>query len=204
MTDRNQHVLVRLIPDGECIGIRTFSREIGRRGRFLIIRSSLEEWLCGNRKRAYYDMDCGNILRIRADGHALLFTIFWLASRGNRLEGHAQQFCIPAELVIAALRSEAPARYLYVPQMSHARIELQNCARVMRDICAEKHIRRAFSKAMRDCFHWPGDHVRLYPDVRRDFYFTAQDGLCGGLILHESETHAPHGQYRKLYYSVHT
>ena len=35
MTDKNQHVLIRLIPEGECIAIRTFNREIGRRGRFL-------------------------------------------------------------------------------------------------------------------------------------------------------------------------
>lgn len=43
MTDRNQHVLIRLIPDGECIGIRTFSREIGRRRRFLIIRMAVRQ-----------------------------------------------------------------------------------------------------------------------------------------------------------------
>ena len=30
MTDLNQHILVRLIPDGECIGIRTYSREAAR------------------------------------------------------------------------------------------------------------------------------------------------------------------------------
>lgn len=204
MTDKNQHVLIRLIPDGECIGIRTYSREIGRRGRFLIIRDALEEWLYGNRERAYYDMDCGDVLCIQLKGNALWFTIFWLTSWSDKLEGHAQRFCIPAELVIVALRSEAPTRYLYIPQMNHARVELQNCARVMRDICAEKHIRRAFSKAMRDCFHWPGDHVRLYPDGQRSFAFAVQDGLRGGLVLHESETNVPHGRCRKLYYSVHT
>lgn len=204
MTDLNQHILVRLIPDGECIGIRTYSREIGQRGRFLIIRDSLEEWLSGNRARAFYDMDCGDILRIQPNGNDLWFTVFWLSRSCNKLVGYEQQFCMPVSLVNAALRSEAPTRYLYIPEMNSARIELQNCARVMRDICADTHIRRAFSKAMRDCFHWEGDHVCLYPDGRRDFYFTAQDGLCGGLILHESETHTPHGQHRKLYYSVHT
>lgn len=66
MTDLNQHILVRLIPDGECIGIRTYSREIGQRGRFLIIRDSLEEWLSGDRKRAFYDMDCGDMIKCSA------------------------------------------------------------------------------------------------------------------------------------------
>lgn len=204
MTDKNQHVLIRLIPEGECIAIRTFNREIGQRGRFLIIRDSLQKWLSSNQEHAYYDMDCGNILRIQPNGHTLLFTIFWLNYWGNRLGGHTQQFCIPESLLIATLRSVAPTRYLYIPQENQARIELQNCAKTMRDICADKHIKRAFSKAMRDCFHWRGDSVRLYSDGRFDFYFTAQDGLRGGLVLHESIIKMPTGQHTKLYYSVHT
>lgn len=100
MTDKNQHVLIRLIPEGECIAIRTFNREIGQRGRFLIIRDSLQKWLSSNQEHAYYDMDCGNILRIQPNGHTLLFTIFWLNYWGNRLGGHTQQFYIPESLVI--------------------------------------------------------------------------------------------------------
>lgn len=204
MTDRNQHVLVRLIPDGECIGIRTFSREIGRRGRFLIIRSSLEEWLCGNRKRAYYDMDCGNILRIRADGHALLFTIFWLASPGKQAgrpcaavlhsggAGHcgaAQRSACPLSVYPANESCAHRASKLRQGHAGHMRREAHQA-------CVQQSHARLLPLAGRSCAPVSGRP--------RDFYFTAQDGLCGGLILHESALTTPHGKYRKRCYSVHT
>ena len=49
-----------------------------------LIRDSLEEWLSGNRARAFYDMDCGDILRIQPNGNDLWCTVFWLSRSYNK------------------------------------------------------------------------------------------------------------------------
>ena len=43
---------------------------------------------------------------------------------------------------------------------------------------------------MRDCFRWPGEHITLFPDGKRSFYFITESGVPknGGLILHEYQS----------------
>lgn len=204
--DLKSHVLVHLQSNGSTIGIRTYSRAIGRHGRFLICCDCLKEWLESKRERDFFDMDCGHVLRIRSMGESLQFTFYWLSQWGNTLNGHEQQFCIPAENIRTALNQETVLRYLYIPRCGKAKIELHVRHETMQGIIESPRKRRAFTKAMRDCFNWQDEVVRLYPDWGDSFYFTTRSGFPanGGLILHESTVRSDGSSYRKQYYSVHT
>lgn len=231
------NTLVHLLPDDNLIGIRTYSRKLGRRGRFLVDRENLSEWLNGNRKQIFYDRDCGDWLSIRyspalrsnerstgtlgnpadcaslvghapslRDGEGFYFTFNWLSTHGDTsIYGYEQSFFIPEQILLGSLDNNAPTRYLCKPESGKAHIEVCSPA-IMKRIQADPLKKRAFIKAMRDCFCWHGDTVRLYDDGGTDFYFTANGAwsISGGLILHEGTATTPNGSYPKLCYSVHT
>ena len=97
-------------------------------------------------------------------------------------------------------------RHLYIPAAPAAKVKLSCSHEHFAPLAANDRLRRAFSKAMRDCFQWPGELVRLSPDGGAHFYFTTRSGFpaCGGLILHEGAVKTPHGNRQKLFYSIHT
>lgn len=53
MDTHDRHVLAHIKADGDFIAIRTFSRAIGRRGRFLILWEHLREWLETHPERSF-------------------------------------------------------------------------------------------------------------------------------------------------------
>lgn len=203
---RQQHVLIHLVSDENSIHIRTYQREIGKKGRFFLYRNALREWLDGDRKRPFYDMDCGNVLCILSDGEILDFRVYWLSHAYGVLSGYEQFFSIPADMMKIALNTPSAIRHLYVPPCDAARIELHVSREFLRKIITDSRKKHALSKAMRDCFQWRNEIVRLYDDRIADFFFRTESGFpsCGGLILHESTINTVRGIFPKYIYSVHT
>lgn len=206
MDTRDRHVLAHIKADGDFIAIRTFSRAIGRRGRFLILREHLREWLETHPEHSFYDRDCGHYLQLWLKGDACRFTFSWLSACGDRLSGYEQRFELPLGKLKQAVYEGTEIRHLYIPAAPAAKVKLSCSHEHFAPLVANDQLRRAFSNAMRDCFQWPGELVRLSPDGGAHFYFTTRSGFpaCGGLILHEGAVKTPHGNRRKLFYSIHT
>lgn len=190
--------------DSAFMGIKTYDRLHGGRGRFLIERSALSQMLNAPKEAVHYDSDCGNYAEIRHSGDSLWFRITWLSLySGGIVKGVQQIFSVPDRTVKSLLANGGKAKLFYAPAHPPASIETsQAAAETIRKIAQNRRLRRAFSKAMRDCFNWSGDHITLRRDGEYSFYFTTRSGFpkCGGLILHESERNG----YPYVYYSVHT
>ena len=194
-------------PEGEVLALRTYSRERGRHGRFLILREALLEWYAGNHSRAFYDADCGHILELRIYAGIALFQILWLStdSFGN-VYGFKQSFEVPETKLFDLLYENRPVQHLHYDRPRQARIHTERATEMLRAIQSNPLERRAFIKAMRDCFQWRDEEVYLYPDWCNSFYFETKSGYpsCGGLIRHDTTVRTPNGLACKFYYSVHT
>ena len=195
--------MVRLTTSGEFIGVKTYCREHGSHGRFLIYQRSLRQLLNSPVGSTKYEEDCGQYLKIVRQEDALRFSFAWLTtySYGN-IKGIRQDVTIPDPKIRALLGWKNAERHLYIPQPLVSTINARPAASTIREIVVDKRNRRAFSKAMRDCFHWPGEHITLYPDGKRSFFFTTESGIPknGGLILHEGTKNG----HPYIFYSVHT
>ena len=195
--------LVTLSSDKNFVGIKTYDRQHGRHGRFLINHLTLLKMLEEPEGLTQYEEDCGDYVKITRTGDSLHFSFAWLNYHGDgSVKGFRQDIKVPISKIWLVLDWTKTVRHLYVPKAPQATIDARPAALVIREIARDKRIKRAFSKAMRDCFQWPGDHVTLYPDGKYSFYFITKSGFPknGGLILHESTKDG----YPYIYYSVHT
>ncbi len=195
-------VLVTMSADKEFVGIKTYDRKHGSRGRFLISRSTISELLEAS-KTTKYESDCGDYAKITRLDSQLLFSFTWLNYDGSgNVMGFRQDVTIPVFKLYLALEWAESVKHLYIPQAAHAKIDARPAASTIRKVVKEKRVRRAFSKAMRDCFCWAGDTVTLYKEGEESFFFTTSSGYpkCGGLILHGGSKDG----HPYIYYSVHT
>ena len=197
------NVMVKLTTSGQFIGVKTYCREHGSHGRFLIYQSTLRQLLEGPVGATKYEEDCGHYVKILRQEDALRFSFAWLTtySYGN-IKGIRQDVTIPVSKIRLVLDWKDAEKHLYIPQPFTAAIDARPAASTIREIVADKRIRRAFAKAMRDCFRWPNEHITLFPDGKRSFFFITESGVPknGGLILHESTKNG----HPYIYYSVHT
>ena len=199
-------IMVKLSVDSgsEFMGIKTYDRVHGSHGRFLIARNTLSQILDRPGGATHCDSDCGHYAEIQRIGDHLWFRIAWLSLYSDwSIKGFQQIFAVPMKTIKPLLTSVGNAKVLYTPAHAPATIKTSLlAAEIIRKFVHNKHIRRAFSKAMRDCFNWPGDLVMLHRDGEYSFYFTTRSGIprCGGLILHEGKKNG----YPYIYYSVHT
>lgn len=201
-----KHILVKVETDGDHLSFSTFSPERGSHGRFPIQVDKIRE-LAEEKAYNLCDMDCGNHVYIWNHKGILFFTFDWLSEYGDgTLKGIRQHLELPAEKLISVLVTGKPLHTVYRPDSSQARILSERANKVIREILKDKRKKRAFCKAMRDCFQWRGDTVSLYPDSRYSFYFCTSSGFPsnGGLILHEGIDRMGNRKYPRLYYSVHT
>lgn len=201
-------IRVCIDPESCFFALRTYSRERGYNGRFLISQESLLEWYESDRKRDFFEKDLWNILEMRIHKQSVMFRITWLSSDGNDdVKGFQQLFKIPESKLRDLLYAQKAVRHLHYDCPQQARIHTERAAKTLRVIQSNPLIRRAFIKAMRDCFQWRDEDVYLYPDFSNSFYFKTRSGFptCGGLILHRANVSSPiEGQLDKYFYSVHT
>ena len=202
-----QNILFMAEISTECVAVSTLCRKHNRSGRFLLIRERLRE-LLNESPRHFYDMDCGHHVDIFTDAEHWTFTFDWLSEYSDgTLKGFRQTVEVPRRAIEDMLENGTPIRYLYTPQReAHARVDASRVGSVIREILNVPRMRRAFIKAMRDCFRWRGDEVTLYRDYPHSFYFEADGSwnINGGLILHETERKTPRGTFPVYYYGVHT
>ncbi len=198
-------VLVKIFDSSgwNCLRFRTYDRSHGERGRFFILKDRLERLLDKGDGAVDYDSDCGNYVEILHNKDRFCFRFIWLTLYGDdSVKGFQQVFEIPDRIIRSCLESGQSARFLYNPVRQPCRIDASRAAATMSEITRDKHLRRAFSKAMRDCMNWPGETVTLYRDFGNSFYFSTRSGYpkCGGLVLH----HSTREGHPCIYYSVHT
>lgn len=201
------NVLLKAWVSDAWIALKTYDRRHGTRGRFLIDTDALREWLTASRTRSFCETDCGNLLRIWDCDGTLHLDLRWLSEYGNgELRGFRQTLEVSQDDLRRLVQDGVPIHQLCKPASRQAVIDSSAAGKTIREILQKRTLRRAFSKAMRDCFHWRNEVVRLYPDGKNSFYFTTQSGCpsCGGLILHESTVHTPCGEYLRVTYSIHT
>ena len=122
------------------------------------------------------------------------------------LKGFRQTIEVPSSAMAELIEDGIPVRYLYTPREAQARVDSSHVGNSIREILGVPRMRRAFAKAMRDCFRWRDDEVTLYRDFGTSFFFRTRSGCpeCGGLILHESTRKTPKGVFPEMYYGVHT
>ena len=204
-TNPNQgNILIKLRADGEFIRIRTFDRVHGGSRSFIVRREVLQKALAGD---TAIDSDLDGFFEAFERDGMIQMRIYWISVNNDVISGYKQSFEIPLTLILRVLNSrDMMAKYLYRAAKKPTRFHAVRAANTLRKIQQDNRVRRAFSKGMRDHFHWPGDTVTLYSDGLHDFYFTADNGfpINGGLILHEGSVNTVRGTFPKLQYSVHT
>ncbi len=71
-------VLVTMSADKNFVGIKTYDRKHGTRGRFLINRSAISELLEASKGTTRYESDCGDYAKITRLSDHLYFSFAWL------------------------------------------------------------------------------------------------------------------------------
>jgi len=196
------NILVKVDCNESIMAVRTYSRIRGHRGRFLIYADTVWDALWN--ENIHYDSDCGHMVTIRNRGDNLYFDVFWLSYYvGDTVDGFVQKFALPKRDLAEILAEGGSRVFLCEHKTSRqAKIVTTYAGCTLRNILSDSRKRRAFSKAMRDCFQWPEETVYLRSDGRNDFYFTTESGYPrnGGLILHENSN----CRHPSFCYSVHT
>lgn len=196
----------------DIIDLSTYCRAHGRLGTLCIDAGDFTKWMDApgdGYEKGYYKIICRpDYAVVRDMGDSLLISAGFLDLDGaDILHGFQQAFTLTkAEWHKFIASSEKTYRSLHVFHRRPAKIDVSHALPTLRRVLAVPRFRRAFSKAMRDCFNWPGDTVTLYPDGRLDFGFSAALGMpeAGGLILHTTTLRLPSGEYTRNKYSVHT
>lgn len=200
----NKNILVRLSVSDDCIILSTYCRQHGRRGRFFMIRRSLEEALP---RRHFLDADCGNFLSMNIHNDKCYFTVSWLSNSGGYITGIQQNFEIPIDIMRDVVFSGKAHDWLHIPHEPISSIKLHCNAGNFARIVPDQRARRAFSKAMRDSFHYyDRPTIHLYADGSDSFYFRTEGdrSFCGGLIRHESTKKVGNATYPRIVFSIHT
>lgn len=203
----NNDILLQVKYDGNCIQFKTSSRMAGTRRRFLCDALALRDWVDSYGNAAFYDQDCGNILKITYNNRAYTYRIeiWWISDSNGRFTGFHQRMVLSAEEFMEAIRSTDTRKFL-CKQNDEATppvyIWKESSAEVLRRIAENKLIRRAFCKAWaRNMLNWPNTTIRFYSDGGYDLYFVDDSGINGGVICHKSKTR---NGYDKYEYASHT
>ncbi len=197
-------ILVKLQNDGEYLGIHTYDRKHGRKGRFLLTWQTIMMLMMGTGCQIQYEMDCGNFAELWRDKDQLFVRLTWLSEYSDRsVGGFRQTIHLPKVLIFSMLEKTNTRRYLCQPDRRLAKLDWSDANKTIQKVKSRKLSRRALAKALRSYFLWPGEEVKFYNDGGYNFYFTTKSGFpkCGGLILH---TGGEKTGYPYVYYSVHT
>ena len=198
-------ILIDIVPDGPCLYIYTTSHNHGRK-YFIVLNQSLKDWLMGT-KTYFVENDFCGFIHIYIQKKVCHVTITWLNGNDSNLTGYNQYFTIPLWKIKKAVIYGKESRHLYYDWRGTTKVQLECDHAYMSSIIENKKFKRAFSKAMRDCFQWGEDTIYLYKDwAPHSFFFKTASGWpsCGGLILHSSEIDTPCGKQKSYLYSTHT
>ena len=200
---------------GYCL-LHTNSFANGRSQSFYINHQNFRTWLdqAPWLGAAFLENDGYSFLKVNAmDDGRLRFTLFWLSPfGGDDIVGRRETFTLPFLDVFDAIDQG------YSTSLVAALDPLEYKAQITLSRSAQRHIghlsdkkleRRAFTKAMRDCFQWRDSSIELYSDFNNDFGFCEKrgndTGIVGGLCLSQSTVLGKDGLQHPCYsYSIHT
>lgn len=187
----SNNVLVRInTAEGNHVRISTFDRDDGHSPAFYISKDKLRELFAAPDGQQMLDYDCGNWLRAYMERGMVRMEFTWIWHACVR----RQWVYLDAADLEALIYGRCIVRRLSKEPSRQAEITLRESAHAL-IATLNKRERRALSKALRDSFQWPGDHVTLSRDWGKDFWFSA-DGIHGGLCRSHYNG--------KITYSVHT
>ena len=155
--------------------------------------------------------DCGSFAVLRYDKvrQRISVQFSWLSKNGDSLVGRREDIHLSYIALKAFIEENGsdPA----VTQWKTLSIEVSKNPRLvfcgtsnLREVVADKKIRRKLSRFLRDHFKWEKtEKICFYDDsLPYSFYFkefsAGQPGLCGGLILHGQDN------METAYYAIHT
>lgn len=189
--DLTQAVMVKMDRRDGRVCIRTTDREHGRQVSLSLEEEVLEPLLRSTANSAVA-VDGINFIELTRTRQNLLIWFTWLKHGGfGTVNGFRQTVTIPMRLMAEAFSGRKQLRYLYVPAAPGARVKFDRSLRtqntIHRVVYGEQRIRRAFTKALRDFFGWPGEEVTLIGDGGYNFRFRTRSGYRdnGRLILNE-------------------
>ena len=146
MTDTN--ILVNICCDSCYLGIKTYSRENGRHGRFLLRRELIEALLSDKSPGEIYDSDINSFAVVRPRDDSLLFQFYWLYEYSEQsLTGLRQTFSLAVPVIKDLLENSIVTRsYLCKPLARSAKVDHAGAVRTVRNILPDKRKKRALSK----------------------------------------------------------
>lgn len=193
-------IMLKVSNGGKFVEMRTYSRELGRKGRFYVQVEDLKNWIA-NPQSMFMDSDCGSFLRMwnthGANGKELFCLEFtWLRECGHVIGGYRQVVRIDADAFRNAIQQKGEIALLDVQGgICDGIVEVTESARA-EAAHLNKRQRRAFCKALYRV-QYPQECTLICADGRRDFFFRCASGMVGGLVLHTERNGG-------LYYGVHT
>ena len=204
-----KRTLVHIIPEGNCISLRTVSRDGKSPHRFYILREHIFE-LEHRPEIITRDIRSFAVLRRDIPAGTVEIEFTWLNSNGHDISGREETVTLPYDSLMEFVRSSA----LESSPAEWKALSLDNSGRHPRLIFKSREnlhaalgtgrIRRKLVRCLRDQFNWPrSEMIYFYNDfVPYSFTFReirdGQPALAGGLILHGQE------DIGKAYYSIHT
>ena len=191
---------ITLTRDGNFISFSTFSRKLGKHGRFLVDFEKMRNWYESEAAEyhSFLDVDLSNVLQCSFWKNRVCFKVKWLSVSGTgNISGVEERFEIPADEIFEMLTHDGYKKtILYNPDIPAGTVQFTEAAQAIIGHMNTMQL-TAFKRAMRlGALQWPETHTTVYADGKRDFFFRTNDGMCGGLIYSDYAG--------KPKYSVHT
>ena len=203
------NTLIRLHNSGDYTLIRTYDRKHGRSRYFYLSNDEICKWL-NNGGGYFHDRDCHDYLSIMpADSEDFSLRISWLSESYGELSGYIQNLTIPQSLMISVVRGDTvDASYMH-QERSRSKSSVILSERAHRNVAEmPPHIRRAFSKFMRDHFNYAQPStINIYADGNAVFYFEddcKKFSMNGGIVLSTVSRRHRNGTSFCHRYSMHT
>lgn len=184
-----ENVLVKLTHESSYVAITTYDRQHGRLGPFLVEREALGKMLKPS-SRFFCEESGGHYLTIKRWDDTVHFQFRWPGShRRNSTPAYNQEVVIPVSKIKSLFEDALEVSCLSSPLRRHAVIDSRPAATEIREITADKRLRRAFIKVMRDCLSRTEESITLYPLGHCSFLITEKDGngKSGALFLTKGE-----------------
>ncbi len=187
------------------LGLRTISKNLGIRGRFDISANDMLDLLAGMISTLGAE-DSDNYLTAWVWEGVVHFKLMWyLRFLGDDVLMARQKITVPVSLVERALNGEK-ITHVDFRKPPLAKLDFSRAGDAIKQIQADKHLRRAFVKIIK-ASRWRGKDVRFYREGGRYDFFYRNAGIgekCGGVCLEQLQMHTRSGIYPYWRYGVHT
>lgn len=207
----NNNILVKIRHSEDYTTVRTYDRKHGRSHYFYLSNEGFLEW-AENSAGTYCDRDGVDYMSVHFESTGSYYVTLTFLSEcsDGSVTGYVQRFSIPNDLMISVARGDVEEISYLANKQPRNVIRFEVSPGAHNNIAnMPEHIRRAFSKFMRDHFHYNAPStICIYSDGKADFYFRdyCPSGLSisGGIILSTVDRRHHSGTAFAHRYSMHT